>query len=151
MRVAAADRLTREYGDGHWSAHTHADAVLWHMAGSRILVATVRQRIVGTLTLQTKRPWAIDVEYFTPVKKAIYLLNMAVMPDRQRQGIGRSLLVAAVQAARDTPADAIRLDAYDAPAGAGAFYRRCGYAPRGGKVYRGVPLLYFERMLGVDA
>ncbi len=36
--------------------------------------------------------------------------------------------------------------AFSAPAGAGDFYRKCGYAPRRGKVYRGVPLLYFELM-----
>ena len=35
-----------------------------------------------------------------------------------------------------------------APAGAGEFYRKCGYTHVGGKSYRGVPLLYFELMTG---
>ena len=73
---------------------------------------------------------------------------MAVAPARQRQGIGRWLLDRARDAARAWPADAIRLDAYDSPAGAGPFYARCGFTPHGGAVYRGVPLLYFEWRMG---
>jgi hypothetical protein len=57
------------------------------------------------------------------------------------------LLAEASRVATELGADAIRLDAYDADAGAGGFYRACGYSPRRGKVYRGVPLLYFERLL----
>jgi GNAT superfamily N-acetyltransferase len=71
---------------------------------------------------------------------------MAVIPERQGAGVGRALLHEALSIARAVPAHAIRLDAYDLPAGAGEFYRKCGYAPAGGKTYRGVPLLYFELM-----
>jgi len=116
---------------------------------SRVLVALDGKAIVGTLTLQTKKPWAIDPAYFTPCRKALYLINMAVAPGRQRSGVGRGLLDEALKVVRDFPADAVRLDAYDAPAGAGEFYRRCGYRHVGGKSYRGVPLLYFELMTGV--
>ncbi len=49
--------------------------------------------------------------------------------------------------AREWPADAIRLDAYDAGAGAGAFYLACGYREVGRVTYRGVPLVYFETLL----
>jgi hypothetical protein len=41
------------------------------------------------------------------------------------------------------PADAVRLDAFDADAGAGGFYARCGFAERG----RVDPLVYYERLL----
>lgn len=146
MRVAAADRLTRDFGDGHWSAQTHEGSVRRDFAVSRVLVARDGTKIVGTLTLQTKKPWAIDPAYFTPCNKAIYLINMAVAPDQQRSGVGRALLEEAADVSGWIPAQAIRLDAYDAPAGAGGFYRKCGYTPRGGKAYRGVPLLYFELM-----
>jgi ribosomal protein S18 acetylase RimI-like enzyme len=149
-RIAAADRLTRDFGEGHWSAHTTEGAVLRDIKASRVLAARDGSTIVGTLTLQTKKPWAIDASYFTPCQKALYLINMAVAPDRQRSGVGRALLAEALTVARAFPADAIRLDAYDAPAGAGGFYRKSGYAPAGGKVYRGVPLLYFELMTGVE-
>jgi GNAT superfamily N-acetyltransferase len=115
-----------------------------------VLAAHDGGAIIGTLTLQTKKPWAIDASYFKPCPKALYLINMAVAPDRQRSGVGRALLAEALVVARAFPADTIRLDAYDAPAGAGGFYRKCGYTHVGGKVYRGVPLLYFELMTGVE-
>jgi len=149
VRVAAADRLTREFGDGHWSAHTTAAAVARDIKASTVLVSRDRGTIAGTLTLQTKRPWAIDAEYFTPCPKPLYLVNMAVVPELQRAGIGRALLTEALHAAGAFPAHALRLDAYDGPAGSGGFYRRCGYTAVGGKSYRGVPLLYFELMTGV--
>ncbi len=146
LRVAAADRLTRDYGEGHWSAHTNEASVLRDLKTSRVLAIRERGTIVGTLTLQTKKPWAIDLAYFMPCRKALYLINMAVAPDRQRSGVGRQLLDEALVVARAFPADAIRLDAYDHAAGAGGFYRKCGYTQVGGKAYRGVPLLYFELM-----
>ncbi len=144
VRIAAADRLTCEFGEGHWSAHTNEASVLRDIKLSQVLAIRERGRIVGTLTLQTKKPWAIDAAYFTPCRKALYWINMAVDPNWQRSGVGRMLLDAAVTVARAFPADAIRLDAYDSAAGAGGFYRKCGYTQVGGKIYRGVPLLYFE-------
>ena len=148
MRIAAAERLTRDFGEGHWSAHTNEAAVLRDLKAARVLAARDGSAIVGTLTLQTRKPWAIDASYFKPCQKALYLINMAVAPDHQRSGVGRALLAEAQVLARAFPADAIRLDAYDAPAGAGGFYLKCGYSPAGGKVFRGVPLLYFELMTG---
>ena len=72
---------------------------------------------------------------------------MAVAPSAQRTGAGRELLEHAVVAARGWPADCIRLDAYDAPAGAGEFYARCGFTEVGRVVYRKTPLIYFEKLL----
>ncbi len=50
--------------------------------------------------------------------------------------------------ARAWPADAIRLDAYDAKAGAGEFYAKCGLREVGRAKYKGNPLIYFEWILG---
>jgi hypothetical protein len=49
--------------------------------------------------------------------------------------------------AREWPADAVRLDAFGSNAGAGGFYARCGLTERGRAVYKGDPLIYFERLL----
>ena len=72
---------------------------------------------------------------------------MMVAPEMQRKGIGRRMLVGAAAIARAWPADAIRLDAFDAPAGAGDFYSKCGYEERGRVVYKGDPLIYFEQVI----
>ena len=148
MRIAAANRLTRDFGDGHWSAHTNEAAVLRDMKASRVLAARDGTAVIGTLTLQARKPWAIDTSYFTQCSRVLYLINMAVDPDRQRSGVGRALLAEALVVASQFPAEALRLDAYDLPAGAGGFYRKCGWTHVGGQSYRGVPLLYFERMTG---
>ena len=150
LRVAVADRQTKDYGHGHWSSHTSDAAVMRDVKASHVLVARDRGKIIATLTLQTKKPWSIDLAYFTPCKQALYLINMAVHPRRQRRGVGRALMAEAARVAQALRADAIRLDAYDAAAGAGEFYRRCGYRQRGKKAYRGVPLVYFECMTGVE-
>jgi GNAT superfamily N-acetyltransferase len=107
----------------------------------------VRDRVVSVFRLQTKKPWAIDASYFTPVKRPLYLTDMAVTPSEQGQGIGRAAMEDAEQIARAWPAEAIRLDAYDAPAGAGPFYAGCGYSERGRREYKGTPLVYYERLL----
>jgi GNAT superfamily N-acetyltransferase len=69
---------------------------------------------------------------------------MAVHPELQRNGVGRLLLKEAEAIARAWPADAIRLDAFDAEAGAGGFYAKCGWREVGRVTYRKDPLIYFE-------
>ena len=84
--------------------------------------------------------------YFTPVKRPLYLTGMAVSVAHQGQGLGRLALDDACAVAEEWPADAIRLDTYDAQAGAGGFYACCGFVERGRAVYKGDPLIYYERL-----
>jgi GNAT superfamily N-acetyltransferase len=147
LRTAAAFRLTEEHGKGHWSTPVTEAAVRRGFAHARVLVARENGEVVGTLRLATKKPWAIDLKYFTRAGRAVYLTDMAVDPAHQRRGVGRALLHEAFAVARGWPADAVRLDAYDAPAGAGPFYATCGFAEVGRGAYRGVPLVYFEKLL----
>jgi len=65
----------------------------------------------------------------------------------QGKGVGRRLLDEAKSLAKDWPSDAIRLDAYDAEAGAGGFYAKCGFREVGRVIYRKTPLVYFELLL----
>jgi ribosomal protein S18 acetylase RimI-like enzyme len=147
IRTAAAERLTRDYGRGHWSSCPTERSVLRAIQTSRVMVARKGNRVVGTLTLATKKPWAIDTAYFQSARKALYLLDMAVDPDVQRRGIGRRLVREGIAVAREWPSDAIRLDAYDADAGAGGFYAKCGFREVGRVIYRKNPLVYFELLL----
>jgi GNAT superfamily N-acetyltransferase len=137
----------------------------------RTLIARKGRAIVAVLHLQTKKPWAIDIKYFTPVPKALYLVGMAVQPEHQRSGAGRAILKEAAQVARswrehteiaaasgprkksssssirEQPVTAIRLDAWDSLAGAGPFYAKCGYREVARVAYRGNPLVYYELLL----
>ena len=140
--------LTTSYGQGHWSYQSSERGVLYGMKGnSKVLTAISENELLGTLRLTTKKPWAIDVAYFTKVTRPLYLVDMAVRPDMQRKGIGKYMLQETISIVSSWPAQAIRLDAYDSVAGAGDFYLKCGFIERGRVVYRNNPLLYFEMLV----
>jgi GNAT superfamily N-acetyltransferase len=147
LRMAVAGKLTAKYGSGHWSGIATEKGVLFDLRNSSVFVVRQRGQLVATWRLVTKKPWAIDVSYFRPCRRPLYLLSMAVTPDLQRQGIGRLCVEEIRKIARQWPADAIRLDAYDAPAGAGPFYGKCGFKDVGRATFRGCPLAYFEMPL----
>ena len=150
LHTAVSEDLTQRFGHGFWSSAATERGVLANMRlpkFSRILIARSGRRIIGTLRLATKKPWAIDTAYFTPADKPLYLTGMAVHPSHQRKGIGRLLMKEAESIARAWPADAIRLDAFDAAAGAGPFYAKCGYREVARVTYRNDPLIYFEQIL----
>jgi len=147
LHTRVAEDLTVRYGKGPWSMNTSEKGVLHGMRTSQVFVAHDGAELVGTLRLTTTKPWAIDIKYFSEAGRPLYLLSMAIAPGRQRQGIGRRCLEEAKGLARAWPADCLRLDAYDANAGAGAFYARCGFKEVGRNTYRAVPLIYFEALL----
>jgi GNAT superfamily N-acetyltransferase len=110
-------------------------------------VAYEGPKIIGTLQLTTKKPWAIDRSYFQNSRRPIYLIGMAVEPTVQRQGLGRAMIEDVLRIVRGWSGDAVRLDAYDALAGAGPFYAKCGFREVGRVTYRSVPLIYYEQLL----
>ena len=144
---AAAGALTARFGEGHWSSLVTERGVDSSTRHARRRVGVSGKRVLTVLRLATKKPWAIDVKYFTPVKRPLYLTGMAVSVAHQGHGLGRLALDDAIAVARAWPADAIRLDAYDAEAGAGSFYAKCGFRERGRVVYKGDPLVYYEILL----
>lgn len=148
LRTAVAEDLTRRFGPGHWSAVVTEKGELRNIRTSRVLIARDEEvGIIATLRLATKKPWAIDRSYFANIARPLYLTDMAVTPPLQRQGIGRRIMDEAKAVAASWPGDAIRLDAYDAKAGAGPFYAKCGFREVGRAAYRGVPLIYFELLV----
>jgi GNAT superfamily N-acetyltransferase len=147
IRVAAAAQLTAAYGTGPWSWGTSTEAVERSLRTPLVVVARAGHTVVASFRLQSRKPWAIDRAYFSTVARPLYLVDMAVDPELQRCGVGRACLAEAVRRARAWPAQAIRLDAYDAPAGAGRFYERCGYREVGSARFRGTALRYFELIL----
>jgi GNAT superfamily N-acetyltransferase len=147
LHAAVAQDLTDRYGKGPWSSSPSERSVLWAIKSSRVLAGRLDGAIVATLQLQTRKPWALDRSYFTEVARPLYLVDMAVAPTMQRRGLGRRLMHEAVTVGRAWPAGSLCLDAYDAQAGAGPFYDKCGFREAGRAIYRGTPLIYYELLL----
>lgn len=147
LQNSAAGALTVQFGEGHWSSLVSERGVALSQRHARVRLGRLDKRVVTVLRLATKKPWAIDAAYFTAAKRPLYLTGMAVSVARQGKSFGRLALEDAADVARAWPAQAIRLDAYDAQAGAGGFYARCGFEERGRVVYKGVPLVYYELLI----
>lgn len=147
LQNAAAGALTARFGEGHWSSLVTERGAILAQRHARVRVGRDGKRILTVLRLATKKPWAIDVAYFTPAKRPIYLTGMVVSVAYQGQGLGRLAIEDARAVAAAWPADAIRLDAYNAEAGAGEFYARCGFRECGRVVYKGNNLRYYELLL----
>ena len=147
LRNAVNDHLRTHYGDGYWLSRATEKGALFAMRRGTVYLARRRDQLVATLTLSTRKPWAIDKKYFHASEKPLYLTAMAVHPNHQRKGIGRACIDEARKIARQWPGDAIRLDAFDTAAGAGDFYRKCGFREVGRAVYRVAALIYFEMLL----
>jgi GNAT superfamily N-acetyltransferase len=147
LQNAAAGALTARFGPGPWSSLVSEREVAGGQRHARVRVGRDGKRILTVLRLATRKPWAIQASYFTPVRRPLDLTGMAVAVTHQGQGLGGMALEDACTVAAEWPADAVRLDAYDAPAGAGRFYARRGFTERGRVVYRGNPLVYYERLL----
>lgn len=147
LRAQAARDLTAKFGDGHWSTEPTLRGAIADLRNAQVWVARRGKQPVATFRLATKKPWAIDTAYFTNCRRAIYLTNMAVLPELQRQGVGRRCIEHAIERVRLWPGNAIRLDAYNADAGAGGFYEKCGFREVGRVLYRLTPLVYYELLL----
>src|SRR5262245_11341101 len=85
LRRRVAARLTADFGTGHWSTSAGEAAVARAMDQARYVVGRIGGQIVASLRLATKKPWAVDVTRFTPVGRALYLVDMAVTPEHQRR------------------------------------------------------------------
>jgi GNAT superfamily N-acetyltransferase len=147
LQNAAAGALTARFGAGPWSSLVSERAAALAQRHGRVRIGRDGKRSLTVLRLAAKKPWSIDVSYFTPVKRPLYLTGLAVLVAHQGQGLGRLAVEDAIAVAHDWPADAIRLDAFDAEAGASGFYARCGFSQCGRVTYKGDPLLYYERLV----
>ena len=147
LRNAVSQHLTSRYGKGNWSSGVTEKGILFDMRRATVYIVRDREQPIATLTLSTRKPWAIDKKYFSASARPLYLTGMAIAPAEQGKGLGRLCLAEALRIAKKWPADAIRLDAYDAKAGAGDFYRKCGFREVGRATYRNCPLIYFEMLI----
>lgn len=150
LRLLIDSEHERRFGDARWSTTINENSVARGLKTGRVLMAIQAGKCVGAVRMETRKPWAIDLAYFTPAQRALYLHDVNVEPPLQGRGIGRALIEEVKSIAQQWPVGAIRLDAFDGASGAGPFYEKCGFRRVGSKVYRGVPLIYFELCLTTE-
>jgi len=143
LRSAVARDMTREFGEGHWSACPSRSQVLRQLRASHVLVAKHDDEIIGTVRLVRPVLGIFDSSSFTAVDRPLYVLGLAVAAECRGEGIGRLLMEAAKDRVRSSGAQALWLDAYEHRAGAGSFYAKCGFR-KVGRVSGELPLGYFE-------
>jgi len=73
---ATAGALTARFGEGRWSSMTSERSVELSLRHARLRVGVEKKRLLTTLRLAPKKPWAIDIAYFTPARRPLYL-NLA--------------------------------------------------------------------------
>ena len=92
LQNAASAALTARFGLGHWSSPVTERSAVLSQRHARVRVGVSGVSVLTVLRLATKKPWAIDVSYFTPVKRPLYLTGMATSVAHQREGLGRMAL-----------------------------------------------------------
>ncbi|HEY2471234.1 MAG TPA: GNAT family N-acetyltransferase [Terracidiphilus sp.] len=147
LRTAVNERLQMDFGLGFWCSRSTAKGAAFQLRRGGVYVARRRGRLIATLTISKRKPWAIDRSYFSASNLPLYITGMAIDPQHQRKGWGRKCIEEARRIAHAQWADAICLDAYDCAAGAGPFYAKCGFREVGRVVYRVAPLIYYEMVL----
>lgn len=147
VRLAAAEDLVQRFGPGHWSTVSALPTVKRQADAGLVLIAE-SNAIVGTGTISSQKIPFYRKEWFRwPEDAAMYLTNMAVHPDHQRNGTGSQIMREIERRAVAEGLLAVRFDAYDAAAGAGRFYEKCGYRCVHRGDVNGVALEYFEKVL----
>ena len=73
LHNAATGALTARFGPGRWSTLATERSVELGLRHSRVRLGILDKKIVTALRLAKKKPWAIDVSWFTPVKRPLYL------------------------------------------------------------------------------
>jgi GNAT superfamily N-acetyltransferase len=104
--------------------------------------------LVGTFTISTK-----PLEYYLkdlwkyPDEQAIYVCHLAVVPERQGEGIGTWCMHTIEQIARDSECGAVRLDAYEKYDKLIKFYARLDYERRGIVEHQRKRLVCLEKII----
>jgi GNAT superfamily N-acetyltransferase len=148
LLAAAARDLTARFGQGHWSKVRSIETLRKYASNGTLYVIESRSAAVGTLMLTDRKIGFYKNEWFArPEDAAGYLMDMAIDPDHQRRGIGRQSMALAEHLAKLAELRAIRLDAYRGAAGAGPFYKKCGYKLVHRGEINGTALEYFEKVL----
>ena len=139
----------REFGVDRWGDYGERLADVRARAGhAAVLVAVEDGRILGTATLEIERriPGGHSRDPLGPDEAHIRMLG--VDPDARGRGVGRALVEACIERAREAGKGRLTLNTTEQMGAAIAMYRSLGFEPRPDRVWPdGFRLLSFELRL----
>ncbi|HWF73778.1 MAG TPA: GNAT family N-acetyltransferase [Solirubrobacteraceae bacterium] len=124
--------------------------------GPEVLAERVRDLLAGDeitvlLTPLSGDPFGVAVLRFRPSLWSdaleCYLAELYVRPERRRHGLGRALMEAAIDVARERGADYMELGTGEDDTAARALYESLGFSHRGGKAEGPVNYFYERELL----
>jgi hypothetical protein len=86
LRTAVSQRLEKDFGPGVWCSQSTEKGAAFGLRRGGVYVARQRGRLIATLTLSKRKPWAIDRSYFSPSLFPLYITGMAVDPRSRGRG-----------------------------------------------------------------
>jgi len=102
----------------HWPEAEYTQAIENVAARRTVLVAEHEGQVIGFVVARViEHEWELE--------------NIAVIPERQRKGIGQALLRVLIDVARIHTADAIFLEVRESNSHARILYERCGFQQTG--------------------
>ena len=154
MRDAARQDLTQRLGPGPWSNPSHIQSIRERISlgdpigltRKTIFVASQGEVIVGSVAVTSFLPAFMKAKYWQdPKSKGLGVFDLVVHHELQKQGLGRFLMEACEQLARDHGFSYVRLDAFAENSNSIGFYRTIGYDERCEIDVRGCRLRLFEK------
>ena len=125
--VEAFQRLTRQLSRSAPPPGEQQLGEIVHSSATRLLVATVDEVIVGSLTL---------VLFRLPTGLRAWIEDVVVDESVRRRGIGEALSREALRIAKDNGARTVDLTSRPSRKAANRLYQRLGFKPRETNVYR---------------
>jgi ribosomal protein S18 acetylase RimI-like enzyme len=133
------DSFNREFGDPTPGPQKLAERIRELMADGDTAVLLAADGPHGLAVLRFRRAiWTEGLE--------CYLAELYVVPDRRRRGLGRALMLAAIELARERGADSMDLNTAEQDVAARALYESLGFSRTEGSP-DGPVNCYYEREL----
>jgi len=98
---------------------------LYRPPQAQFLVATLGEEVVGYVIGKVER--SLEDRLFFSSGKVGHVLNIAVLPELRRSGIGTRMMAALEELFRREGAERVRLEVRDSNLGAQRFYEELGY------------------------
>jgi ribosomal protein S18 acetylase RimI-like enzyme len=145
--VAACGRALAAGGWRNWDPPYPLERMRAEATSRQIYLVTDGDEAVATYTVTTTPPHDYPPAIFAPAVPALYLNRLAVVPARQKSGLGRACMADVEAHARAAACRVVRFDVFRDNAVIRAFYQRLGYTELGPFFVGEIPVICCEKEL----